>query len=167
MADAQLYCKSTRVWILDPEEVWKSAEITQDYKEGDRSLHLQLEDGTVRKVLQNSMVPHGPPRSSKTLWFLTDPQSNELYGSLWTFMVLQNSMVPHGPPKPQSLWFSLQLYDLPIEPNGHGLPFLRNPNILVGQNDLTALSHLHEPAMLHNLRVHFLESNLIYTYCGE
>lgn len=104
MAAAQLYSKFTRVWIPDPEEVWKSAEITQDYKDGDRSLHLQLEDGT--------------------------------------------------------------LYDLPIGPDGDGLPFLRNPDILVGQNDLTALSHLHEPAVLHSLRVRFVESNLIYTYCG-
>uniref|UniRef100_A0A3Q2ZNG1 Myosin VB n=1 Tax=Kryptolebias marmoratus TaxID=37003 RepID=A0A3Q2ZNG1_KRYMA len=41
-----------------------------------------------------------------------------------------------------------------------------NPDILVGENDLTALSYLHEPAVLHNLRVRFLESNHIYTYCG-
>ena len=47
------------------------------------------------------------------------------------------------------------------------LPFLRNPDILVGENDLTALSYLHEPAVLHNLRVRFLESNNIYTYCGQ
>ena len=33
------------------------------------------------------------------------------------------------------------------------LPPLRNPAILVGENDLTALSHLHEPAVLHNLTV--------------
>lgn len=26
------------------------------------------------------------------------------------------------------------------------LPFLRNPEILVGENDLTSLSYLHEPA---------------------
>ncbi|NXS52925.1 MYO5C protein, partial [Brachypteracias leptosomus] len=30
------------------------------------------------------------------------------------------------------------------------LPPLRNPDILVGENDLTALSYLHEPAVLHN-----------------
>lgn len=30
-----------------------------------------------------------------------------------------------------------------------------------------ALSHLHEPAVLHSLRVRFLEANAIYTYCGE
>uniref|UniRef100_A0A4W3GY59 Unconventional myosin-Va-like n=1 Tax=Callorhinchus milii TaxID=7868 RepID=A0A4W3GY59_CALMI len=46
------------------------------------------------------------------------------------------------------------------------LPYLRNPEILMGENDLTALSYLHEPAVLHNLKVRFLESNNIYTYCG-
>ncbi|KPP78078.1 unconventional myosin-Vc-like [Scleropages formosus] len=46
------------------------------------------------------------------------------------------------------------------------LPPLRNPDILVGENDLTALSYLHEPAVLHNLKVRFVESRIIYTYCG-
>ncbi|KAM3925897.1 unconventional myosin-Va isoform 9-T9 [Leptodactylus fuscus] len=46
------------------------------------------------------------------------------------------------------------------------LPPLRNPDILVGENDLTALSYLHEPAVLHNLKVRFIDSKLIYTYCG-
>ncbi|KAJ8340437.1 hypothetical protein SKAU_G00350700 [Synaphobranchus kaupii] len=46
------------------------------------------------------------------------------------------------------------------------LPHLRNPDILVGENDLTALSYLHEPAVLHNLNVRFVESKIIYTYCG-
>lgn len=47
------------------------------------------------------------------------------------------------------------------------LPPLRNPDILVGENDLTALSYLHEPAVLHNLRIRFAESKLIYTYSGK
>uniref|UniRef100_A0A8D2M4Q4 Myosin VB n=1 Tax=Zonotrichia albicollis TaxID=44394 RepID=A0A8D2M4Q4_ZONAL len=94
----------TRVWIPDPDEVWRSAEIIKDYKEGDKSLQLKLEDET--------------------------------------------------------------LYEYPIDPPGSELPFLRNPDILVGQNDLTGLSYLHEPAVLHNLKVRFLESNHIYTYCG-
>ncbi|KAK1152599.1 unconventional myosin-Vb-like [Acipenser oxyrinchus oxyrinchus] len=47
-----------------------------------------------------------------------------------------------------------------------GLPPLRNPDILEGENDLTALSYLHEPAVLHNLRVRFLDYSSIYTYCG-
>ncbi|BES97844.1 MYSc [Nesidiocoris tenuis] len=46
------------------------------------------------------------------------------------------------------------------------LPPLRNPDILIGQNDLTSLSYLHEPAVLHNLQVRFCKSNYIYTYCG-
>uniref|UniRef100_A0A3Q3JGP6 Myosin motor domain-containing protein n=1 Tax=Monopterus albus TaxID=43700 RepID=A0A3Q3JGP6_MONAL len=94
----------TRVWIPDPEEVWKAAEIIRDYKEGEAVLHLKLEDETP--------------------------------------------------------------LEYPIGPKSNPLPFLRNPDILVGENDLTALSYLHEPAVLHNLRVRFLESNHIYTYCG-
>ncbi|XP_015419326.1 PREDICTED: unconventional myosin-Vb [Myotis davidii] len=95
---------STRVWIPDPEDVWRPAELTRDYKEGDRSLQLRLEDDTIQEY--------------------------------------------------------------PIDAQSKQLPFLRNPDILVGENDLTALSYLHEPAVLHNLKVRFLESNHIYTYCG-
>ena len=47
------------------------------------------------------------------------------------------------------------------------LPPLRNPDILVGENDLTSLSYLHEPAVLHNLQIRFVERNAIYTYCGK
>ncbi|XP_065142955.1 unconventional myosin-Vb isoform X1 [Paramisgurnus dabryanus] len=104
MRESELYVKYTRVWIPDPEEVWKGAEIIKDYKEGDSVLHLQLED-------------------ESTL-------------------------------------------EYPLGPKDNPLPFLRNPDILVGENDLTALSYLHEPAVLHNLKVRFLESNHIYTYCG-
>ncbi|XP_015336132.1 unconventional myosin-Vc isoform X1 [Marmota marmota marmota] len=102
MAVAELYTQYNRVWIPDPEEVWKSAEIAKDYRVGDKVLQLLLEDGT------------------------------EL--------------------------------DYPIDPES--LPPLRNPDILVGENDLTALSYLHEPAVLHNLRIRFAESKLIYTYSG-
>uniref|UniRef100_A0A670IV87 Myosin VB n=1 Tax=Podarcis muralis TaxID=64176 RepID=A0A670IV87_PODMU len=80
------------------------AEIIKDYKEGDKTLHLKLEDET--------------------------------------------------------------LLEYPIDAKANKFPFLRNPDILVGENDLTALSYLHEPAVLHNLKVRFLESNHIYTYCG-
>ncbi|KAL1782074.1 unconventional myosin-Vc isoform X1 [Sigmodon hispidus] len=102
MAVAELYAQYNRVWIPDPEEVWKSAEIAKDYRVGDRVLRLLLEDG-------------------------------------------------------------MEL-DYPVDPGS--LPPLRNPDILVGENDLTALSYLHEPAVLHNLRIRFAESKLIYTYSG-
>uniref|UniRef100_A0A8B9ZH88 Myosin VC n=1 Tax=Anas platyrhynchos TaxID=8839 RepID=A0A8B9ZH88_ANAPL len=93
---------SILVWIPDNEEVWQSAEITKNYKAGDRFLQVQLEDGTE--------------------------------------------------------------INYPVDPAA--LPPLRNPDILVGENDLTALSYLHEPAVLHNLKVRFVESKLIYTYSG-
>nr|XP_048275392.1 unconventional myosin-Vb isoform X1 [Myodes glareolus] len=104
MSYSELYTRYTRVWIPDPDEVWRSAELTKDYKEGDESLQLRLEDDTI--------------------------------------------------------------LEYPIDVQKNQVPFLRNPDILVGENDLTALSHLHEPAVLHNLKVRFLESNHIYTYCG-
>ncbi|XP_029317330.1 unconventional myosin-Va isoform X2 [Cottoperca gobio] len=104
MAASELYTKRARVWIPDAEEVWKSAELTNDYKHGDVSLQLMLEDGT---------------------------------------------NLEHN-----------------LDPKTKNLPYLRNPDILVGENDLTALSYLHEPAVLHNLKVRFMDSKLIYTYCG-
>ncbi|XP_075824397.1 unconventional myosin-Vb isoform X3 [Microtus pennsylvanicus] len=104
MSYSELYTRYTRVWIPDPDEVWRSAELTKDYKEGDKSLQLRLDDDTI--------------------------------------------------------------LEYPIDVQKNQVPFLRNPDILVGENDLTALSHLHEPAVLHNLKVRFLESNHIYTYCG-
>uniref|UniRef100_A0A3P9NF10 Unconventional myosin-Va n=1 Tax=Poecilia reticulata TaxID=8081 RepID=A0A3P9NF10_POERE len=104
MAASELYTKSARVWIPDAEEVWKSAELTKDYKNDDASLQLMLEDGTT--------------------------------------------------------------IDHKLDPKTKNLPYLRNPDILVGENDLTALSYLHEPAVLHNLKVRFIDSKLIYTYCG-
>ncbi|XP_060116286.1 unconventional myosin-Vc isoform X1 [Heteronotia binoei] len=71
--------------------------------------------------------------------------------------------------KPGDHVLHLQLEDgvelhFPVDPGA--LPPLRNPDILVGENDLTALSYLHEPAVLHNLKVRFVESKLIYTYSG-
>uniref|UniRef100_A0A3P8V0U3 Uncharacterized protein n=1 Tax=Cynoglossus semilaevis TaxID=244447 RepID=A0A3P8V0U3_CYNSE len=44
---------------------------------------------------------------------------------------------------------------------------LANPDILEGENDFMSLSFLHEIAVLHNVRVRFLEYNGMYTYCGE
>ncbi|XP_030388121.1 unconventional myosin-Va isoform X2 [Scaptodrosophila lebanonensis] len=56
--------------------------------------------------------------------------------------------------------------EIKLKTDGSDLPPLRNPAILVGQNDLTTLSYLHEPGVLHNLRVRFCERQIIYTYCG-
>ncbi|XP_072213378.1 unconventional myosin-Vb-like [Excalfactoria chinensis] len=101
MAAGQPYGQGARVWIPDCVHVWRAAEITKGYEEGDSVLHLRLEDGS-------------------------------------------------------PLVYSL----------GSQLPPLCNPECLSGKDDLVALSHLHEPAVLHSLRVRFLEANAIYTYCG-
>uniref|UniRef100_A0A8C9SLF3 Methyl-CpG binding domain protein 3b n=1 Tax=Scleropages formosus TaxID=113540 RepID=A0A8C9SLF3_SCLFO len=95
--------KGACVWVPDPEAVWVSAQLLQDFKPGDGLLLLKLGDG--REVQHPVSVPSD-------------------------------------------------------------LPPLGNPDILEGENDLTSLSFLHEPAVLHNLRVRFLDYNSIYTYCG-
>uniref|UniRef100_A0A671WPM1 Methyl-CpG binding domain protein 3b n=1 Tax=Sparus aurata TaxID=8175 RepID=A0A671WPM1_SPAAU len=100
MASLELYSKGASVWIPDPDAVWVSALLLQDYSPGKKHLPLQLTNGK---------YPVGSPSD---------------------------------------------------------LPPLGNPDILEGENDLTALSFLHEPAVLHNLRVRFLDYNSIYTYCG-
>uniref|UniRef100_A0A8D3BYC8 Methyl-CpG binding domain protein 3b n=1 Tax=Scophthalmus maximus TaxID=52904 RepID=A0A8D3BYC8_SCOMX len=97
-----LYIKNKFVWIPDPDAVWVSAQLLQDYAHGDKHLLLQLSNGKIQ-------YPVGSPPD---------------------------------------------------------LPPLGNPDILEGENDLTALSFLHEPAVLHNLRVRFLDYSSIYTYCG-
>uniref|UniRef100_A0A669D938 Methyl-CpG binding domain protein 3b n=1 Tax=Oreochromis niloticus TaxID=8128 RepID=A0A669D938_ORENI len=103
MATLELYSKGANVWVPDPDAVWVSAQLLQDYRPGEKHLLLQLSNG------------------------------NEV-------------RYPVGSPS--------------------DLPPLGNPDILEGENDLTALSFLHEPAVLHNLRVRFLDYSSIYTYCG-
>lgn len=59
---------------------------------------------------------------------------------------------------------SNQTKTLKIE-SDNDLPPLRNPDILMGENNLTSLSFLHEPAVLYNLQIRF-QRHCIYTYCG-
>jgi len=101
MSTKELYTKGARVWIKDPQTVWKPASVVKDF------------DG-------------------KTL-----PVEDENGGS-HTITIKEDA----------------------------DLPPLRNPEILIGENDLTSLSYLHEPAVLHNLEVRFVDRNEIYTYCG-
>lgn len=51
-----------RVWIPDIEEVWKSAELTKDYKNGDASLQLMLEDGKVSRESSCCYLSSAPRR---------------------------------------------------------------------------------------------------------
>ncbi|KAM9796921.1 unconventional myosin-Va [Syngnathus typhle] len=103
MATLQLYTKGANVWTPDPDAVWVSAQLVQDYTPDDKHVLLRVSGG------KESLYPVASPSD---------------------------------------------------------LPPLANPDISEGENDLTALSFLHEPAILHNLRVRFLDYNSIYTYCG-
>uniref|UniRef100_A0A673MAJ1 Unconventional myosin-Va n=1 Tax=Sinocyclocheilus rhinocerous TaxID=307959 RepID=A0A673MAJ1_9TELE len=124
-----------RVWIPDVEEVWKSAELTKDYRQGDGVLQLQLEDGKVSvRVCIRAVSVYKPHQT--------------------LFISIAHSTI------------GLLELEYKLDPKTNNLPHLRNPDILVGENDLTALSYLHEPAVLHNLKVRFIDSKLIYTYCG-
>ena len=40
----ELYTKGARIWIPDPERVWRGAELLRDYKTGDKELLIQTED---------------------------------------------------------------------------------------------------------------------------
>lgn len=42
-----LLCQGVSVWVPDPDAVWASAVILQDYSPGGRTLRLQLPDGKV------------------------------------------------------------------------------------------------------------------------
>ena len=97
------------------------------------------------------------------------------------FLALQGARVwikdPDTVWKPATVAKDFDGKTLPVEDENGGavtinvkedkdLPPLRNPDILIGENDLTSLSYLHEPAVLHNLEVRFVDRNEIYTYCG-
>lgn len=107
MTTRELYSKGARVWVRDPELVWKPGKLAGNYKGGDKAITILLE--------------------------LEDEEEEEI---------------------------SLKLT------SEDDLPPLRNPEILIGENDLTSLSYLHEPAVLFNLHERFIRSNAIYTYCG-
>ncbi|XP_049664330.1 unconventional myosin-Vb-like [Accipiter gentilis] len=57
MAAGDLYVQGARVWIPDCVEVWRVAEVTRGYKEGDAILHLRLEDGSALAYPIESQLP--------------------------------------------------------------------------------------------------------------
>lgn len=130
------------MWIPDPEAVWVSAQILQDYSPGENQLFLQLSNGRVRHTISiMALLKH---QSSTFLLKEFTLATTRIYNSLLHWQEVHYPAVSPA-----------------------DLPPLGNPDILEGENDLTALSFLHEPAVLHNLRVRFLDYSSIYTYCGE
>ncbi|XP_074661653.1 unconventional myosin-Va-like [Tubulanus polymorphus] len=106
MSTTELYTQGARVWVPDPELVWRGGILSENFNSGDKSLKVHYEDNPTEET-------------------------------------------------------SIVVKDMKQD-----LPPLRNPEILIGENDLTSLSYLHEPAVLYNLHVRFCERNAIYTYCG-
>lgn len=102
-----------------PDTVWQGAHLTADFRLGDRSVTVRLDDAS-------------------------------------------HTTASTSPSQQQQ---QQQIQCLPIRSEAD-LPPLRNPAILIGTNDLTALSYLHEPDVLHNLEVRFCQRQTIYTYCG-
>ena len=45
-------CKGANVWVPDPDAVWVSAVLLQDYSPGQKQLLLQLAEGKVEKITQ-------------------------------------------------------------------------------------------------------------------
>jgi myosin-5 len=134
------YSKSqgAKVWLPDLVDVWRVGEILEDFKQG--SLRLQLDNGEVSQNSWNEFI------ARNTFFFLFLSYLNTL-----SFEISTNNLS--------------QVRELEIKENSD-LPHLRNPEFLIGGNDLTSLSYLHEPAVLHTLKIRFMNYNAIYTYCG-
>ncbi|CAI4037084.1 hypothetical protein SMKI_01G0410 [Saccharomyces mikatae IFO 1815] len=60
---------------------------------------------------------------------------------------------------------SIETDNLESDSSNPSLPVLRNPPILESTDDLTTLSYLNEPAVLHAIKKRYLDSQ-IYTYSG-
>lgn len=89
----------TRVWIPDPEDVWKAAEITRDYKEGDAVLHLKLEDETVGchaawymhvKLILYNMLVVSPVADRHLVLLLSSCRPHEHQVWLWFVLILNH-----------------------------------------------------------------------------
>ena len=49
---------------------------------------------------------------------------------------------------------------MPLDDDESKHPALRNPDVLQGCDDLTALSYLHEPAVLHNVKLRYMRDEI-------
>ena len=46
------FFQGTRVWLKDPEKVWKAARVTENYNGGGSKLQLELEDDATPLALE-------------------------------------------------------------------------------------------------------------------
>ena len=158
--DISLYTKNQKVWLPSVSEVWKCAILTKDYQDGDDSIHYEviaddIYDKTRRKSDDSDLSAQDREEVAE---YLRNSKHSKNHGGA------QGRLSSNDSDASAMEVGSTGTYSLP---KGHAsLPFLRNPDILLGQNDLTNLSYLHEPAVLYNLRKRFVDQEEIYTYCG-
>lgn len=150
MSKATLYTKGAKIWLPCSDSIWKCAEITKDYNpEKDYLKYEVLPDDlqnskddscTTGRTTEDTSETSVPKRKKKKKKHrLTSGEEADTFEDKGKY---------------------------PLPQGEKSLPFLRNPDILLGQNDLTNLSYLHEPAILYNLRKRFVDLEEIYTYCG-
>lgn len=88
-----------RVWIPDPENVWKSAEILKDFHFGDNVLELLLEDGTVSKKMWLIKPSRATVVSLRwCLWWWETTADLTLLHNLWSWL-MTGALLPCWPVK--------------------------------------------------------------------
>jgi len=102
---------------------------------GPKGIQIATEDGEVLLLLLLLSFPHKGPRGAR----------RDLIDSLYLEFSLDNTQKAE----------KYKVFELPP----------RNPDFLEGCPDLTTLSYLHEPAVLHNLKVRYAKDE-IYTFTG-
>lgn len=132
--------QGSKVWLPHRDNVWQIATVEKAYQPGDSFLNVRYSE--------DSDDDGGGSGGSRKNSGKSSPLQSTAGNSTDVFLKRDLSIA------------------LPIKSDGSNLPPLRNPTILIGLNDLTSMSYLHEPAVLYNLRVRFCERQTIYTYCG-
>ena len=124
-----LYFQSARVWIPHSQVVWIGGEVTKDLNT-DGILEIELDDGNVGLMFLDYFI-------SLRINFDNSWWSDFVckFGSLSLFV------------------FFSQEITIDVSKDIKKLPPLRNPEVLVGENDLTTLSYLHEPAGLYTKKI--------------
>ena len=150
---ANLYTKNAKIWIPSKSNVWQCGQLLKDYAPGDQSLDYEIiaDDigGDPRNLARRASGDSSSSSNSGKNLAIKAPGIRRKISSE------EDAELQVG---------DKGVYLLPK--GEESLPPLRNPGILIGENDLTSLSYLHEPAVLYNLRKRFIDQQEIYTYCG-
>ncbi|OLY79192.1 Myosin-2B [Smittium mucronatum] len=136
------YTKGSEAWVHYSENEWVLATLSDvivDYEADKISIYFE------RKFLEN-----------EDLTSLSSKEKKLGSQGVWEAQVHQDN---------QSITLIFKSFISQVCKKRVELPYLRNPLILDGINDLTNLSHLNEPSVLHDLKCRF-DKKKIYTYSG-